>query len=138
MRLTNMAQFHKMIDDVKRKAELAETEGPRKAGEEYVANVKSEIQNRGSVVSGSLLGSIGINEEGANYAVAGSTAPHAIPFEYGRGPVIPVTKKYLHFTTKDGTEVFTKFSQAVEPANVFTIEAIRLRERYPHLIVEFF
>jgi hypothetical protein len=88
-------------------------------GEALVSAIKSEIQNEGGVQSGELLSSVGIFNETANSIDVGSSSPHSEYYEYGHGPIRPVNAKALHFVTKDGEEVFTKYVGPVEPTGVF-------------------
>ncbi len=84
-----------------------------------VDEIRSNIQNEGHVVTGETLASVGIYGESALSVSVGSDKESAIYLEYGRGPVRPVRAKALHFTSKDGDEVFTKYSGPAEATGVF-------------------
>jgi hypothetical protein len=62
-----------------------------------------------------LNASIKILEETPEMIILGSELHYAVYVEYGRGPVVPINAKFLHFVTKDGKEVFTKYVGPAEP-----------------------
>ena len=77
-----------------------------------------------TIASGALYDSIEIEADGERSYLVGTTINHFYPLciEKGRGEVVPVRAKVLHFFTKTGEEVFTRKSRAfsgkpyVEPA----------------------
>lgn len=85
-------------------------------GEAIVSEARSNLQNDTHVYTGELNASINILEEGDKYIIVGSDLPYAGYIEYGRGPVRPVNAKFLHYFTKDGKEIFSKYSKATEPS----------------------
>lgn len=91
----------------------------KKIAEDAIAEIKSNLQNEGHVVTGNLLSDVGITEEKSGSISIGSKEEYALYLEYGRGPVEPVKAKVLHFTAKDGTEVFTKRVGPTQPTGVF-------------------
>lgn len=87
-----------------------------KVAEDVVAEARHNIQQNVSINTGSLLASIKILDEDLPKSVeVGSDLFYAAWVEYGRGPITPKTKEYLHFFTKDGKEVFTKYAGPAEP-----------------------
>lgn len=82
------------------------------------------IGMNGTIASHDLLNSIEIENDGERSYLVGTTINHFYPLviEKGRGPVVPVRAKMLHFFTQSGNEVFTKYSKPfpgkpyVEPA----------------------
>ena len=87
-----------------------------KLGEDIKSEARSNLQNNAHVYTGELNASIDILERGDHYIVVGTRLPYAGYIEYGRGPVRPVNAKVLHYFTKDGKEIFSKFSKATEPS----------------------
>lgn len=92
-----------------------------KSGSQEIAERTKSIQEEiisanGSVASGQLLGSIEIEQNDDYSYTIGTTLEDFYPLvvEKGRGPVVPVNAKYLHFYV-DGNEVFTKYSGPSEP-----------------------
>lgn len=82
------------------------------------------IGMNGTIASSDLLNSIEVEDDGERSYLVGTTINHFYPLviEKGRGAVVPVRAKMLHFFTKSGDEVFTKYSKPfpgkpyVEPA----------------------
>lgn len=82
------------------------------------------IGMNGAIASGALRNSIEIESDGERKYLVGTTINHFYPLvvEKGRGAVVPVRAKVLHFFTKSGDEVFTRYSSPfpgkpyVEPA----------------------
>ena len=82
------------------------------------------IGMNGTIASQDLLNSIEIEDDGERSYLVGTTINHFYPLviEKGRGAVVPVRAKVLHFFTQSGDEVFTKYSKPfpgkpyVEPA----------------------
>ena len=82
------------------------------------------IGMNGTIASGALLNSIEIEADGERRYLVGTTINHFYPLvvEKGRGAVVPVRAKVLHFFTQSGDEVFTRYSKPfpgkpyVEPA----------------------
>lgn len=78
----------------------------------------------GTIASGDLLNSIEVESDGERSYLVGTTINHFYPLvvEKGRGAVVPVRAKVLHFFTQSGNEVFTRYSKPfagkpyVEPA----------------------
>lgn len=82
------------------------------------------IGMNGTIASGALFNSIELEADGERRYLVGTTINHFYPLvvEKGRGAVVPVRAKVLHFFTQSGDEVFTKYSKPfsgkpyVEPA----------------------
>lgn len=82
------------------------------------------IGMNGTIASGALLNSIELEADGERRYLVGTTINHFYPLvvEKGRGAVVPVRAKVLHFFTQSGDEVFTRYSKPfpgkpyVEPA----------------------
>lgn len=95
-------------------------EGVKNGSQEIAERTKSIqeeiISANGSVASGQLLGSIEIEQNSDYNYTIGTTIEDFYPLvvEKGRGAVVPVNAKYLHFYV-DGSEVFTKYSSPSEP-----------------------
>lgn len=84
--------------------------------EAIVSEAQSNLQNNMNINTGELLASIRIlNEEGLKGEV-GTDVEHAWYIEYGRGPVVPVHAKMLHWIDKDtGEDVFSMYAGPTEP-----------------------
>ena len=67
--------------------------------------------------NGGLLRSIEIEDESDTSYVIGTNITHFYPLcvEKGRGEVRPVNKKYLHWFTLSGDEIFSKYSSPAPP-----------------------
>ena len=82
------------------------------------------IGMNGTIASGALLNSIEVEADGERRYLVGTTINHFYPLvvEKGRGAVVPIRAKVLHFFTQSGDEVFTRYSKPfpgkpyVEPA----------------------
>ena len=85
-------------------------------GNDIVAEARSNLQNEAHVYTGELNASIRILNETKDSLEVGTDIPYAVYIEYGRGPIRPVNAQVLHFFTKDGKEIFTKFSKATDPS----------------------
>lgn len=68
---------------------------------------QDSIANYESIISGALSGSISESIT-ANSASIGTDLFYAEYVNDGRGPVHAKNKKFLHFITKNGTEIFAK------------------------------
>lgn len=84
-------------------------------GNFIVDDAKHTLQQNQNIDSGRLLASVKILDEKKHEITVGSDAFHAQFIEFGRGPIFAAPGKVLHFITKDGVEVFTHSSKAVEP-----------------------
>ncbi|GEM_PF-1980839 len=98
--------------------------------ENILAEARSNLQNNSSVVTGELVGSLKIFDVTENSVEFGSDLPYAAYVEFGRGPVNPVNKKFLHFFTKDGKEVFTKHVGPAEPRPFLEPAILRYLPRF--------
>ena len=105
-------------------------------GDDIISEARSNLQNNAHVYTGELNASIGILESGKNYIVVGTQLPYAWYIEYGRGPVRPINAKFLHYFTKDGKEVFSKFSKATEPSPFLEPAVILKTQRFSDVVVE--
>lgn len=86
--------------------------------------IRSNIQSEAHVISGDLHASVDIYDETPTSVLVGSDKEYAPILEYGRGPVEAKPGKVLHFTTRDGEEVFTKRVGPTDPTGVFERGAI--------------
>ena len=85
---------------------------------------QATISLNNAISSGALYDSIEVEDDGDRRYLIGTTINHFYPLvvEKGRGAVVPVRAKVLHFFTKSGDEVFTRYSKPfpgkpyVEPA----------------------
>jgi len=86
-------------------------------GTDVVMEAKQNVGQNQSIDRGTLIFSIRILEEDVGKSVTvGTDAPYAEYIEYGRGPVRPLKPDgVLHYFTKDGKEVFSKYSGPTEP-----------------------
>jgi len=105
-------------------------------GDDIAQEARSNLQNNAHVYTSELLNSIGILETGENYIIVGSRLPYAVYIEYGRGPVRPINAKFLHYFTKDGKEIFSKFSKATEPSPFLEPAAILKASQFEDVTVE--
>jgi len=104
--------------------------------DDIIQEARSNLQNDAHVYTSELLNSIGILGVGENYIIIGSNLPYAVYIEYGRGPVRPINAKYLHYFTKDGKEIFSKFSKATEPSPFLEPAAILKGSQFGDITVE--
>jgi len=104
--------------------------------DDIIQEARSNLQNDTHVYTGELNASIGVLESGPNYIVVGSRLPYAGYIEYGRGPVRPINKKFLHYFTKDGKEVFSTFSKATEPSPFLEPAVILKSSQFQDIVVE--
>lgn len=113
-------ELEKLRDDLNKNSdELA-----KELAEKGKSLQEQAIRMNGTTASGDLASSIEVESAGERSYLVGTTINHFYPLvvEKGRGAVVPVRAKYLHFFTKSGDEVFTKYSRPfagkpyVEPA----------------------
>lgn len=113
-------ELEKLREDLNKNSdELAEQLAERGKSLQQLA-----IGTNGTIASGDLLNSIEVENDGERSYLVGTTINHFYPLvvEKGRGAVVPVRARYLHFFTQSGDEVFTKYSKPfpgkpyVEPA----------------------
>lgn len=113
-------ELEKLRDDLNKNSdELAEQLAEKGKSLQQLA-----IGMNGTIASGDLLNSIEVENDGERSYLVGTTINHFYPLviEKGRGAVVPVRAKMLHFFTQSGNEVFTKYSRPfpgkpyVEPA----------------------
>jgi len=105
-------------------------------GNDIVAEARSNLQNEAHVYTGELNTSIRILNETKDSLEVGTDIPYAGYIEYGRGPVRPVNAQVLHFFTKDGKEVFTKFSKATEPSPFLEPAVISKTNKFVDIFAE--
>jgi hypothetical protein len=136
-RVEGMVQFNRMIDVTEQTVDEIRTSLIIEIANAYVDAVRNEIQNSGSIISGILYASTRILESGDGYVVAGSDAPHAIFWEYGHGPIVPVNAKVLHWVDPStGKDVFAMYVGPVAGSGVFESAAVQLEKMVGDLIVE--
>jgi len=104
--------------------------------DDIIQEARSNLQNSTHVYTGELNASISVLETGPNYIVVGSRLPYAVYIEFGRGPVRPINKKFLHYFTKDGKEIFSKFSKATEPSPFLFPAAIMKAGQFKDVVIE--
>lgn len=104
--------------------------------DDIIQEARSNLQNNAHVYTGELNASIGILESGPNFVVVGSRLPYAGYIEYGRGPVRPVNAKFLHYFTKDGKEIFSKYSKATEPSPFLEPAVISKTSQFQDIVAE--
>lgn len=107
-------------------------------GMDIVEEAKHNIGQNQTIDRGQLISSIRILDEiPGKEIIVGTDTPYAEYIEFGRGPVTPKNPDgYLHFFTKDGKEVFTKFSKATEPQPFLEPAVIRHSNRFQDVYVE--
>lgn len=99
--------------------------------EAVVSEARSNLQNNRTLVTGALLSSIKILEEGELSGSVGSELFYAVFIEYGRGIVRPVTKKVLHWIDPEtGKDVFAMESKAFEGAPFLEPAVITQSEKF--------
>lgn len=90
----------------------------RALGDYLVFRIKDAIQTERHVVTGELLGSVRIMDVGDDFVVVGSDKLQARILEYGRVEIR--SEKVLHWIDPDsGEDVFSHYSAAVKPTNIF-------------------
>lgn len=83
----------------------------QKIVELIIIEAKSNLQNNRALVTGDLMNSLKVFEEGKYTIEFGSDKDYAYWVEYGRGPVFPVNKKVLHWIDPEtGKDVFARYS----------------------------
>jgi len=103
---------------------------------EIISEARSNLQNDTHVYTGELNASIKVLDKGSHYVIVGSELPYAGYIEYGRGPVRPINAEYLHYFTKDGKEIFSKFSKATEPSPFLEPAVISKSNKFQDVVVE--
>jgi len=104
---------------------------------DVVMEAKQNVGNNQSIDRGTLIFSIRILEEDYGKSVTiGTDAPYAEYIEFGRGPVRPVNAEVLHFFTKDGNEVFTKYSGPTEPQPFLEPAVIKVTGKFSDIYAE--
>lgn len=84
------------------------------------------LVSRGHVRTGALVRSIVCRKEAPFTWFVGSYHGHAFRIYYGRREVRPVRKKYLHYYTKSGQEIFSKYSAPVPPDDFVSATIARM------------
>lgn len=120
--------IHELDDDVNKLL--------HQLGNDIVSDAKSNLQNNTHVYTGELNASIRILNETKDSLEVGSDIPYAGYIEYGRGPVRPVNAKFLHYFTKDGKEIFSKFSKATEPSPFLEPAVINKTNKFVDIFAE--
>lgn len=96
-----------------------------------VDEARSNLQNHANVVTGNLLSSIKILEEGDLEGKVGTTEEYAVYIEYGRGIVKPVTKKVLHWIDPHtGEDVFAMKAKEFPASPFFEPAVITQSEKF--------
>ena len=131
--LDELIEFLKDDDIFAPAVEIAErykngiTEGAKQGAKRIAETVKSlqelAIATNATFTTtenGGLLKSIEIEEESETSYVVGTNITHFYPLcvEKGRGEVRPIYKKFLHWYTLSGDEIFSKYSSPA-PARPF-------------------
>jgi len=107
-----------------------------KLANDIISEARSNLQNETHVYTGELNASIGVLEQAKHSITIGTTLPYAWYIEYGRGPVRPVNAKFLHYFTKDGKEIFSKFSKATEPSPFLEPAVISKSSKFQDVVVK--
>lgn len=105
-------ELEKLKDDLNKNSdELAEQLAEKGKSFQQLA-----IGVNGTIASGNLLNSIEVESDGERRYLVGTIIEHFYPLviEKGRGAVVPVRAKVLHFFTQSGDEVFTRYSKPFE------------------------
>ena len=106
-------------------------------GETIIAEARSNLQNNTNINTGDLLSSIMILEEGDDFIVIGTRSDYAGYIEYGRGPVKPKDPDgWLHWISKDGKDVFSKFAKATEPSPFMEPAVIQHSQNFPNVYIK--
>lgn len=104
--------------------------------DDIIQEARSNLQNDAHVYTGELNSSIQVLESGSNFVTVGSLLPYAGYIEYGRGPVRPINAKFLHYFTKDGKEIFSKYSKATDPSPFLEPAVISKSNMFKDIVVE--
>jgi len=103
-----------ILFNLKTDIELAAEDGLKTLAENNKSYQEDFISSNGSIVTGGLINSIMVDETSDKEYYIGTFLDYAYYVEYGRGPVVPVTAKVLHFEI-DGEDIFTHYSGPAEP-----------------------
>lgn len=107
----------------------------RETAEKAKTIMQFYIVQGGHVRTWRLVGSIEVKKEGFASYFVGSEMPaekdashsRAYYIQKGRGEVRPKRAKYLHYFTKGGTEVFSKYSRPTAPDDFVAKTAARFK-----------
>lgn len=80
-----------------------------------IRDAKDNLATKGHGISGRLDSSIKIVEKTPRYIAIGTDLLQGKILELGRGPVLPVNAKVLHWVNKEGKDIYSKYSKPVEP-----------------------
>ena len=109
----------------------------RSIAEEIIFEARNNVQQNRSIDSGTLLASLRILAEDDRSITVGTDVNHAYYIEFGRGPVRPVNKKYLHWIDKDTSEdVFATYAGPTEPQPFLQPAVEKVARRFGDLITE--
>lgn len=102
-----------------------------------VAEARSNLQNNTTIVTGNLLSSIKIIEEGDLKGKVGTMVAHAVYVEYGRGIVRPKVKQVLHWIDPEtGKDVFAMMSKEFEGAPFLEPAVITESKDFASTVIE--
>ncbi|AMK16320.1 hypothetical protein [Methanobrevibacter olleyae] len=106
-----------IFTDLKKGIEDGSSKGAKELAERTKSLQELTIGLNGSIARGALLNSINVEETGDRSYLVGTSIEHFYPLtiEKGRGAVVPVTKKFLHYYTLSGVEIFSKYSSPTSP-----------------------
>jgi len=106
-------------------------------GQDVVMQAKENVGNNQTIDRGTLIFSIRILEEDLPRSVTvGTDAPYAEYIEFGRGPVRPLKPDgFLHYFTKDGEEIFSKYSGPTEPQPVLEPAVVKVAKRFQDVFI---
>ena len=105
-------------------------------GNDVVMEAKQNIGNNQSIDRGTLIFSVRILEEDEKSVTVGTDAPYAEYIEFGRGPVRPLDPDgFLHYFTKDGKEIFSKYSGPTEPQPFLEPAVIKVTKKFKDVFI---
>jgi hypothetical protein len=105
-------------------------------GNQIVADINDNIQTGGHIVTGDILQHSKIFELTPDHVDVGNDAEYIEYLEEGRGPIVPINAKVLHWTSKDGDDVFSTYAGPTEPTFVVENAVLKNAERFNDLVEE--
>lgn len=133
----DLEKVYEMLDGVSMTAEEIKNTILTDIAEQIVYEARNILQSEGHIVTGQLLASIRILEQGENYVIVGSDKQHALWLEIGRGPVRPIKGKYLHWIDPDtGKDVFATYAGPTEPTHFFERAYLKVVGKINNLVVD--
>jgi len=132
--VTGLRESQRILDNIIRSMDEAHHRILIEAGNKIVDEARSNLQNNTNIDSGDLLSSIKILFEDEDSIYVGSDMPYAGHIEFGRGPVFPVNKEWLHWIDKEtGKDIFAKKAGPTEPSPFLAPAVEKIKDEMPNI-----